>query len=101
MELYNQAATPGRIVAAIVRSVLIRAYGRIDTVLASVESRRNAVLREIERRRESVASRLRKASNDVIDGEFTEHRPAESIEEQSADQAALGVADHRATRDAA
>jgi hypothetical protein len=36
-----------------------------------------------------------------IQGEFTEHRPAESIEEQSADQAALGVADHRATRDAA
>jgi hypothetical protein len=70
-------------------------------VLASVESRRNAVLREIARRRESVASRLRKASNDIIDGEFTEHRPAESIEEQSADQAALGVADHRATRDAA
>ena len=76
----------------------IRAYGRIDTVLASVESRRNAVLREIARRRDSVASRLRKASDDVIEGEFTE---AESPKGQSCDQAALGVADHRPTRDAA
>jgi hypothetical protein len=37
----------------------------------------------------------------LIDGEFTEHYPAESIKEQSADQAVLGVADHRPTRDTA
>jgi hypothetical protein len=82
-------------------STAVKDYGRIDAVLASAESRRNAVLREIERRRESVACRLRKASDDVIDGEFTEHRPAGSIKELSADQAALGEADHRPTRDAA
>jgi hypothetical protein len=56
---------------------------------------------EIARRRESAAFRLRKASDDVIDGEFTEHRPAESIKELSADQAVLEEAGHHPTRDAA
>jgi hypothetical protein len=32
-------------------------------------------LREIERRREGLAARLRKASDEVIEGECTEHLP--------------------------
>jgi hypothetical protein len=47
-------------------------YERIDFLLASAEVRRNASLREIERHRESLASRLRRASDDIIEGEFTE-----------------------------
>jgi hypothetical protein len=70
-------------------------YERIDELLASQESRRNAVLREIERRRESVASRLRKASDDIIDGEFTDAPPV------GTDQAALGNVDRDPSRDAA
>jgi hypothetical protein len=50
-------------------------YERIDALLRSAEARRNAALREIERHRQSFASRLRKASDDIIDGEFTEPRP--------------------------
>jgi hypothetical protein len=79
----------------------VRSYGRIDTVLASVESRRNAVLREIERRRESVASRLRKASDDIIDGEFTESNPASESVETGANQAAVGKVGRYPTEDAA
>jgi hypothetical protein len=70
---------------------------RIDELLASQESRRNAVLREIERRRESVASLLRKASDDIIDGEFTE-APASG---SPTDQAALGELGGHPSRDAA
>jgi hypothetical protein len=70
-------------------------YERIDDLLASQESRRNAVLREIERRRESVASRLRKASDDIIDGEFTDAPPV------GTDQAALGNVDRDSSQDAA
>jgi hypothetical protein len=47
-------------------------YERIDFLLASAEARRNASLREIERHSESLASRLRRASEDIIEGEFTE-----------------------------
>ena len=47
-------------------------YERLDTLIAAAESRRNAVLRDIEKRRESLASRLRKAANEIIDGEFSE-----------------------------
>jgi hypothetical protein len=83
-------------------NTMARNYGRLDAVAAAVESRRNAVLREIERRRESVASRLRKASDDIIDGEFTEHRaPTETIDETEGDRPALAEANHHPTRDAA
>jgi hypothetical protein len=50
-------------------------YGRIDALLASAEARLLALLREIGRRRESLASGLRKASDDIIDGEFKELGP--------------------------
>jgi hypothetical protein len=69
----------------------VNGYAKIDTILASVESRRNALLREVERRRESLASRLRKASDDVIEGEFTEAQPVsdpiEPIEHATGDAA--------------
>jgi hypothetical protein len=47
-------------------------YEKLDSLLAFAEARRNAALREIERHRESLAFRLRKASDDIIDGEFSE-----------------------------
>jgi hypothetical protein len=53
----------------------LETYERIDALLRSAESRRNAALHEIERHRQSFASGLRKASDDIIDGEFTEPHP--------------------------
>ena len=50
----------------------INQYNSVDKLIASAELRRARTLREIERRREYLAQRLRKASNDVIDGEFTD-----------------------------
>jgi hypothetical protein len=50
-------------------------HTKIDALLASAESRRNAVLHEIERRRDSLVSRLRAASDDIIEGEFTDVQP--------------------------
>jgi hypothetical protein len=47
-------------------------YERADKLVASLESRRNAVLREIEIRRDSLAQRIRKTSDEIIDGKFTE-----------------------------
>ena len=47
-------------------------YEQLDKLIDSAESRRNAVLRDIEKRRESLASRLRKAANEIIDGQFSE-----------------------------
>jgi hypothetical protein len=90
-ELESEASVAGMFVEDMSR------YERIDELLVSQESRRNAVLREIERRRESVASRLRKASDDIIDGEFTEAPASES----GTDQASLGNVDRDPSRDAA
>ena len=50
----------------------INQYNSVDKLIASAELRRARTLREIERRREYLAQRLRKASDDVIDGEFTD-----------------------------
>jgi hypothetical protein len=47
-------------------------YQTLDRLLISAEDRRNAVLREIDRRRDGLAQRLRRASDDVIDAEFSE-----------------------------
>jgi hypothetical protein len=85
-------------------SAALSTYTEIDHMLASVESRRNALIREVERRREGFASRLRKSSDDVIDGEFTDAQapsdPIEPIEEMQAEKVAPG-AGHIPTRDAA
>jgi hypothetical protein len=48
-------------------------YALIDALLASAESRRAATLREIERWRDTSASRLRKASEQVIDAEIIDN----------------------------
>jgi hypothetical protein len=53
----------------------LETHERLDALLRSAESRRNAALHEIERHRQSFASRLGKASDDIIDGEFTEPQP--------------------------
>jgi hypothetical protein len=50
-------------------------YQRIDALLAAAEGRSIALLREIERRRDGLAARLQKASDEIIDGDFTEHHP--------------------------
>jgi len=50
----------------------VHKYEDIDALIASAESRRTAVLREIERRRDSLALRLPKASDAIVEGEFTE-----------------------------
>jgi hypothetical protein len=50
-------------------------YERADKLLASLELRRNAVLREIEISRDSLARRIRKTSDDITDGKFTETSP--------------------------
>ena len=47
-------------------------YQVLDRLLISVEERRNAVLREIDRRRDGLGERLRRASDNVIDAEFSE-----------------------------
>jgi hypothetical protein len=48
-------------------------WEKIDHLLTIAEARRIGVLREIDRRRANFADRLRKASNDIVDGEFEEH----------------------------
>jgi hypothetical protein len=61
-------------VTAVAFDVALPIYERIETLLVGIEFRRMAVLREFDRRRDSFASRLRRASDDIINGEFTEHR---------------------------
>jgi hypothetical protein len=48
---------------------------RIDRMIASVEQRRGAMLREVDRHRASLASRLRLASDDVVQAEFEDVTP--------------------------
>jgi len=54
----------------------INQYKSVDTLIASAEARRAKTLGEIERRREHLARRLRKASDEIIDGEFADLREA-------------------------
>ncbi len=51
---------------------LIDKYKSADQLIASAELRRDRTLREIERRREDLARRLRKASDEIIEGEGAE-----------------------------
>jgi hypothetical protein len=48
---------------------LIDAYKKVDALIASTEKRRNQTLREIGRHREQLARHLRKASDEIIDGD--------------------------------
>jgi hypothetical protein len=48
---------------------LIDKYKGVEKMIASAERRRDETLREIERRRQHLARRLRKASDEIIQGE--------------------------------
>jgi hypothetical protein len=48
---------------------LVDKYKSVEKMIASAERRRDETLREIERRRGHLARRLRKASDEIIDGE--------------------------------
>jgi hypothetical protein len=48
---------------------------RIDRMIASAEQRRSAMLREVDRHRASLASRLRLASDEVVQAEFEDVTP--------------------------
>jgi hypothetical protein len=48
---------------------LVDKYKGVEKMIASAERRRDETLREIERRRGHLARRLRKASDEIIDGE--------------------------------
>jgi hypothetical protein len=49
---------------------------RIDRMIASAEQRRSAMLREVDRHRASLASRLRLASDEVVEAEFEDVLPS-------------------------
>ena len=49
---------------------------RIDRMIASAEQRRSAMLREVDRHRASLASRLRLASDEVVEAEFEDVTPS-------------------------
>jgi hypothetical protein len=54
------------------RSVVadLGSFERIEGLIASAEARRNAALRELERYRSAFAEVLRRATDEVVDGEF-------------------------------
>lgn len=51
---------------------LIDQYKGVEKVIASAERRRDETLRNIERRREHLARRLRKASDEVVNGKASQ-----------------------------
>jgi hypothetical protein len=53
----------------------LETFESINKLLEVAEGRRTAMLNEIESYRKILASRLRKASNDIIEGDFSEHAP--------------------------
>jgi hypothetical protein len=74
-------------VAARTLSDHIDTVERIDRIVTSAEGRRNATLRELERHRSAMAEALRRATDDVVDGEFEDVAPAA--------RAPQGAPDHR------
>jgi hypothetical protein len=63
-------------VAAQALSANIDTIERIDRMVMNAEGRRNAALRELERHRSATAAALRRATDDVVDGEFEDVAPA-------------------------
>jgi hypothetical protein len=53
----------------------LESFESINKLLKVAESRRTAMLNEIESYRKILASRFRKASDDIIEGDFSEHAP--------------------------
>jgi hypothetical protein len=57
----------------------LEAYQTVNSLLISAEARRNGAYHEIRKRHERLASLLRKASDDIIDGDFTQHRRSAAL----------------------
>jgi hypothetical protein len=53
-------------------------FERIDRLIAAAEARRDACLREIDRHRSGLGAALRRAADEIEDGEFTEIPPHET-----------------------
>ncbi len=53
----------------------LETFESINKLLEVAEGRRTAMLNEIESYRKILAARLRKASDDIIEGDFSEHAP--------------------------
>jgi hypothetical protein len=73
--LLDQAGLTMEHVIAEALAVQIEDIERIDRMIASAEQRRSAMLREIDRHRASLASRLRLASDEVVEAEFEDVLP--------------------------
>jgi hypothetical protein len=56
----------------------ISPFERMDAMTMNFEARRNAALRELERHRASLALALRRATDDVLDGEYEDVAPGRS-----------------------
>jgi hypothetical protein len=55
--------------------VNLKSWERIDQLLTTAEARLAAILREMDRRRTGFSERARRASSELIDGEFKEQTP--------------------------
>jgi hypothetical protein len=66
-------------------SANLDAVERIDRMTMNAETRRNAALHEIERHRSCIAEVLRRATDDVVDGEFEAVAPNGPDEEMARD----------------
>lgn len=62
-------------ITAHVLAANIALFENLDRMIARVENRREKILREIDRRRTAFAISVRKASNEIPDGEFKEVAP--------------------------
>jgi len=71
----DQAGLTAEHVMAATLAERIEDIERIDRMIASAEHRRSAILREVDRHRASLASRLRLASEDVVQAEFEDVIP--------------------------
>jgi hypothetical protein len=74
MQRWNELIATGQCEAEMFLKDL-ESFESINRLLDVAESRRTAALNEIASYRKTFAPRLRKASDDIIEGEFTEHEP--------------------------
>jgi hypothetical protein len=74
--------------APIARALAMRIdqFDRLDRMIMNAEGRRNAALREVDRHRSNLGQALRRASDDVIEGEFEDvGSPQQPAIEEGAD----------------
>jgi hypothetical protein len=74
-ELLDQSGFTMEHVIAETLAERIEDIERIDRMIVSTEQRRSAMLREVDRHRASLASRLRLASDEVVQAEFEDVTP--------------------------